>query len=64
MHLLLNYISYIFDFKVHIFMTSFFRKIEDLTKFDRAKLKNDRKIVIYHYTNNVFLPSKAHYHES
>ena len=32
MHLLLNYISYIFDFKVHVIMTSFFRKIEDLTK--------------------------------
>lgn len=45
-------------------MTSFFRKIEDLTKFDRAKLKKYRKIVIYHYTNNVFLPSKAHYDES
>ena len=45
-------------------MTSFFRKIEDLTKFDRAKLKNDRKIVIYCYTNNVILPSKAHHDES
>lgn len=64
MHLLLNYISYIFDFKVHIIMTSFFRKIEDLTKFDRAKLKKYRKIVIYCYTNNVILPSKAHHDES
>ena len=64
MHLLLNYISYIFDFKVHIIMTSFFRKIEDLTKFDRAKLKKDRKIVIYCYTNKVILPSKAHHDES
>lgn len=64
MHLLLNYISYIFDFKVHIIMTSFFRKIEDLTKFDRAKLKKDRKIVIYSYTNNVILPSKSHHDES
>lgn len=64
MHLLLNYISYIFDFKVHVIMTSFFRKIEDLTKFDREKLKKDRKIVIYYYTNNVILPSKAHHDES
>lgn len=64
MHLLLNYISYIFDFKVHIIMTSFFRKIEDLTKFDRAKLKKNRKIVIYRYTNNVILPSKSHHDES
>ena len=70
MQLLLNYISYIFDFKVHIIMTScnliieYFRKIEDLTKFDRAKLKKDRKIVIYRYTNNVILPSKSHHDES
>ena len=64
MHLLLNYISYIFDFKVHIIMTSFFRKIEDLTNLDRAKLKKDRKIVIYRYTNNVILPSKSHHDES
>lgn len=64
MHLLLNYISYIFDFKVHVIMTSFFRKIEDLTKFDRAKLKKDRKIVINCYTNNVILPSKSHHDES
>lgn len=64
MHLLLNYISYIFDFKVHVIMTSFFRKIEDLTKFDRSKLKKDHKIVIYRYTNNVILPSKAHHDES
>lgn len=64
MQLLLNYISYIFDFKVHIIMTSFFRKIEDLTNFDRAKLKKDRKIVIYRYTNNVILPSKSHHDES
>lgn len=45
-------------------MTSFFRKIEDLTKFDRSKLKKDHKIVIYRYTNNVILPSKAHHDES
>lgn len=45
-------------------MTSFFRKIEDLTKFDKAKLKKSRKIVIYRYTNNVILPSKAHHDES
>lgn len=64
MQLLLNYISYIFDFKVHIIMTSFFRKIDTLTKFDRAKLKKDRKIVIYRYTNNVILPSKSHHDES